>query len=78
MFPLQIWKQPHWIKCSDQSGVNEQDTNCFDHLHKEKAKSSVNVSALHAWIFLSTSRVFKVLQRVEEEREISNRIREEC
>ena len=50
LFPLQIWKQPHQIKCSKQFRVNEQDTDCFDHV-----MSFPNVSASHAWIFLSTS-----------------------
>ena len=44
LFPLQIWKQPHRIKCSDQFRVNKRDTDCFEHLHEENTKPSVNVS----------------------------------
>ena len=55
LFPLQIWKQPHRIKCSEQLRVNKRDTDCFEHLHEENTKPLVNVSVLHAWIFLSTS-----------------------
>ena len=43
LFPLQIWKQPHWIKCSDQFRVYKQDTDCFEHLYKENTKPFVNV-----------------------------------
>ena len=50
LFPLQIWKQPHRIKCSDQFRVNKRDTDCFEHLHEENTKPSVNVSVSHAWI----------------------------
>ena len=73
LFPLQIWKQPHQVKCSKQFRVNEQDTDCFDHV-----MSSANVSASPAWIFLSTSGFFYFLQRVTEEWGASNRIREGC
>ena len=55
LFPLQIWKQPHQIKCSDRFRVTKRDTDCFEHLHEENTKPSVNVSVSHAWIFLSTS-----------------------
>ena len=55
LFSLQIWKQPHRIKCSDQFKVNKRDTDCFEHLHDENTKPSVNVSVAQAWIFLSTS-----------------------
>ena len=43
LFPLQIWKQPHQIKSSDQFTVNTQDTDCFEHLHEENAKSQTHV-----------------------------------
>ena len=49
LFPLQIWKQPHQIKCSDKFRVNEQDTDCFEHLHEENTEPSVNASVSHAW-----------------------------
>ena len=39
LFPLQIWK------CSDQFIVNKPDTHCFEHLHEENAKLSVNVTS---------------------------------
>ena len=47
LFPLQIWNQPHWIKCSDQFRVNKRDTGCFEHPHEENTKPSVNVSVSH-------------------------------
>ena len=74
MFPLQIWKQPHRIKCSDKFRVNKQDTDCFEHLHEENTKLSVNVTALYVWIFLSTSGFLWFLQRGEKEWQDSNRI----
>ena len=46
LFPLQIWKQPHRIKCSEQFRVNKQDTDCFEHLHEENTKLTVNVFLL--------------------------------
>ena len=52
LFPLQIWKQPHQIKCSDQFTVNKSDTDCFEHLHEENTKPSVNVSVSYAWLRL--------------------------
>ena len=55
LFPLQIWKQPYRIKCSDQFRINKQDTDCFKHLHEENTKPLFNVSVLHAWIFLLIS-----------------------
>ena len=48
LFPLQIWKQPHRIKCSDQFTVNKRDTGCSEHLHGRNTKTSVNESVLHA------------------------------
>ena len=63
LFPLQIWKQSYQPKCSDQFGVNKQDTDCFEHLHKGNTKPSVNVSVLHAWIFLMISGFLWFLQR---------------
>ena len=50
LLPLQIWKKPHQIKCSDQFRVNKRDTDCFEHLEEENTKLSVNVSVSHAWI----------------------------
>ena len=50
LFPLYIWKQTVWINCSDQL-INEI---LFEHLHEENTKPSINLSVLHAWIFLST------------------------
>ena len=47
LFPLEVWKQPHRIKCSDQFRVKKQDTDCLEHLHKKNAKPSVNVSVSH-------------------------------
>ena len=44
LFPQQIWKQPHQIKCSDQFRVNKQDTDCFEYLREENTKPSVNIS----------------------------------
>ena len=54
LFPLKIWKKPHQIKCSDQFIV-KRDTDCFEHLHQENTKLSVNGSVLDTWIFLSAS-----------------------
>ena len=47
LFQLQIWKLPQRIKCSDQFRVNKRDTDCFEHLHEEDTKPSVNVSVSH-------------------------------
>ena len=47
LFPLQILKQTHQIKCCVQFRVNKQDTDCFEHPHKENTKPSVNVSVSH-------------------------------
>ena len=44
LFPLQIWKQPRGIKCSDQFRVNKRDTDCFELLHEENTKLQVNIS----------------------------------
>ena len=63
LFPLQIWKQPHQIKCFDQFSVSKRFTYCFEHLHKENTKLSVKVSASHAWIFLSTLGFLWFLER---------------
>ena len=52
LFPLQMWKKPHRIKCSDQFRVDKQDTDCLEHLHEENTKFSVNVSVSYAWIFV--------------------------
>ena len=38
LFPLQIWKQPHQIRCSDQFTGKKQDTDYFEHLHEENTK----------------------------------------
>ena len=73
LFSVQTWKQPHRIKCSDQFWVNKQDTDCFEHLHEENTKLSVNVNVSHAWIFLSTSGILWFLQREEEEWRSSNK-----
>ena len=47
LFPVQIWKQPHRIKCSDKFKVNKQETDYFEHPHVENTKPLVNVSASH-------------------------------
>ena len=78
MFPLQIWKQPHWIKCSDQFRVNKWDTDCFERLHEENTKLSVIVTVSHAWIFLSTSDFLWFLQKRGEEWRTSNRMGQGC
>ena len=57
LFPPQISKKPHQIKCSDQFRGNKQDTDCFEHLQEENTKLLVNVSVLHASISYR-SRVF--------------------
>ena len=41
LLPLQIWKEPHWIKCPDQFTINKRDNDCFEHLHEENTKLSV-------------------------------------
>ena len=41
LFQLQILKQPHRIKCSDQFRVNKQDTDCFEHLDKKRESGLV-------------------------------------
>ena len=63
LFPLQILKQPHIIKYSDHFKVNKRDIDCFEHLHEENTKLSVNVSVSHAWIFLIASGFLWFLQR---------------
>ena len=63
LFPLQIWKQPLQINCSDQFRVNKRDTECFEILHEENTKPSVNISVSHAWSFFSTSGFLCFLQR---------------
>ena len=78
LFPLQIWKQPHRIKCSDQFRVNKQDIDCFEHLHEENTKPSVHRSVSHAWMFLSTSGFLWFLQRGQEGLRNSNRMWEGC
>ena len=43
LFPLQIWKKPHWIKCPDQFRVNKRGSDCFEHIYEKDTKPSVNV-----------------------------------
>ena len=50
-FPLQIWKQPDQIKCSDLLRVNKWDADCFEYLQEENTKLSVNATFSNAWIF---------------------------
>ena len=38
----QIWKKPHQKMYSDQLRLDEQDTDCFEHMHEENRKLSVN------------------------------------
>ena len=47
-FLLQIRKQFHRIKCSEQFRVNKQDNDNFEHLYEENAKLSVNLKVSHA------------------------------
>ena len=72
LFPLQCWKQPPQIKCSDQFKINKRDTGCFEHLHE------VNASVSHVWIFSWTSGFLLFLQRGVEEWRNSNRMGEGC
>ena len=78
LFPLQIWKQTHRIKCSDQLRVKKQDTDCFEHLHAENTKPLVSVSISHAWIFLSTLGFLWFLQGEGEELRNFNRMGDRC
>ena len=48
LFPLEIWKTTHRTTCSDQFRVNKRDTDCFEHLHRENTKFSLNVSVSQA------------------------------
>ena len=65
MFPLKIWKQPHWINCSDKFRVNQKDTHCFEHPHEESTKPSVNVSVSHMLEFSYRLQVFYGFKRGE-------------
>ena len=38
----QIWKEPHQKMYSDRLRVDERDTDCFEHMHEENTKLSVN------------------------------------
>ena len=78
LFPRQIWKQPHWIKCSDQFRINKRDADCFEHRHEENTKLSVSVTVSHIWIFLSTLCFLWFLQRWGEEWRNSNRMGQGC
>ena len=60
LFSLQLSKQPHRIKCSDQFIVNKRDTEYFEHLHEKNTKPSANVSVLQA-----RSQTFYSLYRTE-------------
>ena len=59
-FSLQLSKQPHRIKCSDQFIVNKRDTEYFEHLHEKNTKPSANVSVSQA-----RSQIFYSLYRTE-------------
>ena len=59
-FSLQLSKQPHRIKCSDQFIVNKRDTEYFEHLHEKYLKPSGNVSVSQA-----RSQIFYTLYRTE-------------
>ena len=74
LLPLQIWKQPHRIKYSYQFRVNKRNTDCFEHLHEENTKLSVNVTVSYAWIFLSTTGFLWFLQRRGKDWQNSNRM----
>ena len=65
LFPLQIRKQPHRIKCSDQFRVNKQHTDCFEHLYEKNTKPSANVQVSCMLIFLINLRFFYVFYRWE-------------
>ena len=74
LFPLQIWKQPQQIKCSDQFTVHKWDISSFEHLHEENTKPLVNVSVLPA-----RPQVFYDFYRKEkEEWQNSNRTGQGC
>ena len=60
LFSLQLSKQPHRIKCSDQFIVNKRDTEYFEHLHEKNTKPSANVSFSQA-----RSQTFYSLYRTE-------------
>ena len=76
LFSLQIWKQPHQIKCFDQFRVNKWDTDYVEDQHEENTKLSVNKNVSNAWIFLPTSGFFMVFtdRKGGEEWRNSNRI----
>ena len=78
LFPPQNWKKLHRIKCSGQFRISKRDTDCFEHLHQENTKPSVNESVSHAWIFLATSDFLWFLQSGWEEWWSSNIMEEGC
>ena len=80
LFSLQIWKQPHQIKCFDQFRVNKWDTDYVEDQHEENTKLSVNKNVSDAWIFLPTSGFFMVFtdRKGGEEWRNSNRIGRWC
>ena len=58
--PLQIWKQPNRIKCSDQFKVNKRDTDCFEHLYVKNTNLLVNVNVSRCQNFLIDLRFFMI------------------
>ena len=74
LLPLQIWNQPHRIKSSDRFTVNTRDIECFEHLHGENTKPSVNVKCLAC----STSSFWWFLQKGGEVWRNSNRTGQGC
>ena len=65
LFPLQIWKQPHRIKHSDQFRVNKRDTNCFEHLYVGKYKALNQFKCLACLNFLINLKDFYGFYRRE-------------
>ena len=58
LFPLQIWKQPHWIKCSDQFRVKTRYWLFWASTQgKYKALGQCKCLA-YAWIFLSNQNFY--------------------
>ena len=58
LLPLQIWKQPHRIKCSNQFRVNKRDTDCFEYMCEENTKTSVDVKVSRMFEFSNQPQVF--------------------
>ena len=64
MSPLQIWKQHHQIKRSDQFTVNERDTDCFDHLHEENTMPLVILKDLWGFFKFCTMKGVKRYMKI--------------